>query len=160
MKEPCNIVLGRVWWKCFYEKPHTNVRNRRTHLVWVTEWPIRDIRFKCVLLVLRLERGNRQGCKEYHTLADTKSQLYPPGHAHLDLWETKTETTECKESLQVRRWITEWSCTGHGLKRSNSIGILEFPSIVLFSDNSNSGWNFLFGWTVICFLKKYFAPFS
>jgi len=48
VKEPSDIFLGANVMKFSYEKPHEMYKGR-THLMWVAQWSIRDIRFKCLL---------------------------------------------------------------------------------------------------------------
>jgi hypothetical protein len=59
MNEPSDIFRGANVMKFSYEKPYATY-NGRTHLVWVTQWPIRDIRFKC-LLSFRVGTGTEMG---------------------------------------------------------------------------------------------------
>jgi hypothetical protein len=48
VKEPSYIFLGANVMKFSYEKPH-EANKSRAYLMWVVEWSIRDIRFKCLL---------------------------------------------------------------------------------------------------------------
>jgi hypothetical protein len=48
MKEPSDVFLGVKMMNFCYEKPQETYKGR-THLIWVAQWSIRDIHFKCVL---------------------------------------------------------------------------------------------------------------
>ena len=48
VNEPSDVFLGANVMKFSYEKPHETYKGR-THLIWVAQWSIRVIRFKCLL---------------------------------------------------------------------------------------------------------------
>ena len=79
VKEPSDIFLGANVMKLSYEKPH-EANKSRTHLMWVVEWSIRDVRFKCLLSFVLRWNGNRNRAAK-----TAQSHIHPPGFAPLDL---------------------------------------------------------------------------